>query len=59
MKRRRVYTHRTLKMREDFLQWLRDKNALQEQEAEVQLDLMKRAGLLAMMVWADDGGRVL
>lgn len=54
MKRRRVYGHRTLKMREDFLYWLRAKNALQQQEAEKRLG----AVALALMVWADDGGQV-
>lgn len=58
MKRRRVYAHRTLKMREDFLHWLRHKRALRQQEATRQSGPTDRASSLALMVWADDGGRL-
>jgi hypothetical protein len=54
MKRKRVYAHRTLKMREDFLHWLSKKNALQQQEAEKQPG---RSGSLASRGPAEDGGR--
>lgn len=58
MKRKRVYAHRTLKMREEFLQWLRKRNALRQPQTEKQPDGVERASLLAAMAEADDGGDV-
>lgn len=56
MKRKRVYAHRTLKMREDFLHWLSKKSARQ-QEAEQQLTQADRAPSPAFTAPADDGSR--
>lgn len=57
MKRKRVYAHRTLKMREDFLHWLSNKSARQQQEAEQQLTQADRAPSPAFTAPADDGSR--
>ena len=50
-------TIRVRKTKEDFLRWLRKKNALKKQAAEEQVGQADPAPSRALMVWADDGGR--
>lgn len=47
---------RTHKTKDDFLQWLRKRDALKNQAAEEQKTKAARAASRALMVWADDGG---
>ena len=50
------HAHHTHLTKEDFLRWLRQKNALKKQTAGDQL-AQDGAARLAVMVWADDGGQ--
>ena len=47
-----------IKTKDDFLRWLREKNALNKKVAEEQIAQADRAISKALMVWADDGGAV-
>lgn len=44
------------KTKDDFLRWLREKNARQKQLAQDEITQAGRAISRALMVWADDGG---
>jgi DNA-binding NarL/FixJ family response regulator len=56
-KRQIIRGRRTHKTKEDFLRWLRKKNALKKQAAEEQIRQADPATSRALMVWADDGGQ--
>jgi hypothetical protein len=58
MKRKPVYAHRTRKMSDDFLQWLGERTAAGSQEADKHTGRADQNSRLALMVWADDGGRI-
>jgi hypothetical protein len=47
---------RSFKTKEDFLRWLREKNARQKRLAQEEITQANRATSQALMVWADDGG---
>lgn len=56
MKRKSVFPHRTVKMREDFLEWARRQSAVKvraEPDQPAQAEATVAPGL---HVWADDGG---
>jgi hypothetical protein len=46
----------TYKTKDDFLRWLREKNARQKRLAQKEITQVGRATSRALMVWADDGG---
>ncbi|MCP5095096.1 MAG: hypothetical protein GY943_06060 [Chloroflexi bacterium] len=50
--------HRNKKTKDDFLRWLQAKNARKKQAEAEKIGQAARADLLALMVWADDGGAV-
>ena len=56
-KRQIIRGRRTHKTKEDFLRWLRKKNALKKQAAEEQIRQADPTTSRALMVWADDGGQ--
>ncbi|MDT8307326.1 MAG: hypothetical protein RRC07_15440 [Anaerolineae bacterium] len=58
MKRKTVFPHRTAKMREDFLDWLRQKAALKRQVERDQFSQVDATVAPALHAWADDGGAV-
>lgn len=53
LRRRAITAHHTHKTADDFMRWLRAKNALKKQAAEV---ASVRVISQALMVWEDDGG---
>ena len=55
LKQRAIPAHHTHKTADDFMAWLRAKNALKKQAAEVP---SARVISQALMVWEDDGGAV-
>lgn len=55
-KRRAIPALRTYKTKEDFLRWLREKNARTKLAEQEQPARTERAISHALMVWADDGG---
>lgn len=59
LKRKTAQVRRTYKTKDDFLRWLRKRDALKKQLAEEQIRQADRAILLALMMWADDGGQQL
>jgi hypothetical protein len=48
--------HITYKTKEDFLRWLKEQRSRKKQIQEEQLAQDVHDMLLALMVWADDGG---
>ena len=46
----------TYKTKDDFLRWLREKNARQKRLGQEEITQAGRAISQALMVWADDGG---
>lgn len=46
----------TYKTKDDFLRWLREKNARQKRLGQEEITQADRAISQALMVWADDGG---
>jgi len=55
-KREAGQSRRTYKTKDDFLRWLREKNARQEQQTQEEIHQADRAISKALMVWDDDGG---
>jgi len=47
---------RPYKTKDDFLRWLREKNACQRRLMQVEIIQADRATSQALMVWANDGG---
>lgn len=54
--RQTTHVRRTYKTKDDFLHWLRKRNALKKQAAEEQITQTTREMARALMVWGDDGG---
>lgn len=55
-KREATHVRRPYKTKDDFLRWLREKKARQEQLAQKEIAQADRAQSQALMIWADDGG---
>ena len=55
-KRDATQARQTYKTRDDFLRWLRKKDAGQKELAQDGTTQPDRATSRALMVWADDGG---
>lgn len=56
LKQQAAPERRTYKTKDDFLRWLRKREALKKQAAEEQSKQAERANLLALMVWTNEGG---
>jgi nucleotide-binding universal stress UspA family protein len=56
MKRKTVFPHRTVKMREDFLEWARRQSAVQVKAASEQPAQAETTVAPGLHAWADDGG---
>lgn len=56
MKRKTVFSHRTVKMREDFLDWARRQKAARRQAERDQLPQSDPTLAPGLLAWADDGG---
>jgi nucleotide-binding universal stress UspA family protein len=56
MKRKSVFPHRTVKMREDFLEWARRQSAVKVKAEPDQPTQTEAAVAAGLYVWADDGG---
>jgi len=56
--RRHHVARSTYKTKDDFLRWLKKRNAHKKQTLEEQISQDTRAISRALMVWADDGGAV-
>jgi hypothetical protein len=54
--RKSAQVRRSFKTKEDFLRWLREKNACQKRLAQKEITQANHATSQALMVWADDGG---
>jgi hypothetical protein len=55
-KRQAAQARHTYKTKEDFLRWLREKDAGKKQAAQEEAPQADSANSRALMVWADDGG---
>jgi hypothetical protein len=49
-------SRRSYKTSDDYLRWLREKNARQDQLAQEEINQTDPTISKALMVWADDGG---
>ncbi|MCI0574859.1 MAG: hypothetical protein L0332_31330 [Chloroflexi bacterium] len=56
LKQQATHTRRTYKIKDDFLRWWREQDALKKKAAEEQITQADRAISPVVMVWADDGG---
>jgi hypothetical protein len=57
MKRKTVFPHRTVKMREDFLEWARRQSAVKQQAQPDDHPAPAEAPFApGLHAWADDGG---
>lgn len=56
MNRDAAQARQPYKTKNEFLCWLRKKNARQNRLAQEEITQADRATLQALMVWADDGG---
>ncbi|MBE2199540.1 MAG: hypothetical protein IAE79_13080 [Anaerolinea sp.] len=56
LKRQTIHVRHTYKTKDDFLHWLRKRNALQKPAAEEQITQPTREMARALMIWSDDGG---
>lgn len=54
--REAAQAHRTRKIRDDFLRWLKEKNASKKKAEQERIAQAARATSQALMVWTDDGG---
>jgi hypothetical protein len=54
--RKSAQVRRSYKTKEDFLRWLREKDARQKRLGQEEITQADRANSQALMVWADDGG---
>ena len=55
-KREATHARRPHKTKDDFLRWLREKRAREEQLAQKEITQANRTISQALAVWADDGG---
>lgn len=56
LKRQTTPVRHPYKTKDDFLHWLRKRNALKKQAAEEQTTQTAHEMARALMVWGDDGG---